>query len=321
VKPDIVAYHFPCADGFTAAWAVHQQFGGDGITYLPQTYGKPAPDFTGKNVVVVDFSYPLHVLARLAATAKSILILDHHKTARDDMAGLPLAATTWDKHIKLATGHGYGGATDRSAMMFRNVGVLFDMERSGAGLAWDYFCGKPNSFVPPIVRYAQDRDLWRFKLPHSRQISSWMFSHPYDFDTWTKLDQTLSSLGGLNQAVLEGEAIERKHMKDVSEILAETRRPMVLDGQLVEAANMPYTMASDGAGKLAETSLFGATYFDDSNGVRTFSLRARPGVYDVGQAAQRIAARLGTTGGGHAPSAGFKAPAGWEGEVFTQVDD
>jgi hypothetical protein len=72
----------------------------------------------------------------------------------------------------------------------------------------------------------------------------------------------------------EGEAINRKHMKDVLEILGVTTTEMVIGGVKVKVANLPYTMASDGAGKLAEDQPFGACYFDRKD-CRVFSLRSR----------------------------------------------
>jgi hypothetical protein len=43
---------------------------------------------TGLDVAIVDFSYKRPVMVELASKAKSILVLDHHKTAQADLDGL-----------------------------------------------------------------------------------------------------------------------------------------------------------------------------------------------------------------------------------------
>ena len=46
MRPDICIYHFPCADGFTAAWAIRTRW--PDIEFVPGVYGQEPPDVTGK---------------------------------------------------------------------------------------------------------------------------------------------------------------------------------------------------------------------------------------------------------------------------------
>lgn len=103
MKKDIslCIYHGNCADGFGAAWVVRKALGD--IDFHAGKYQAPPPDVTDKDVVIVDFSYKRPVLLEMAAKANSILILDHHKTALEDLVDLP-----------------------------PNVTLLFDMESGGA---------------------------------------------------------------------------------------------------------------------------------------------------------------------------------------------
>jgi hypothetical protein len=289
----ICIYHGNCADGFTAAWAVWKVFG-DSVDFVPGFYGAPPPDVTGADVIMVDFSYKRPVMDALAVKARSILILDHHKTAEADLAGYPgpdpsADSVPWDEHLECVYQGGYAGV----------VAVLFDIDRSGAQLAWDFFHpGKPR---PKLVDYVGDRDLWRFELPYSREIAAWVFSHDYYFMTWENLAEVVGG-GGFNMAVAGGADIERKHHKDIRELLRVTRREMVIGGHRVPVANLPYTMASDAAGAMAEAAPFAACYFDRSD-VRVFSLRSRG---DGGLDVAEIAAGYG--GGGHRNAAGFQVP-------------
>lgn len=304
IKPTLCVHHAPCADGFSAAWAVWKRF--PDVKFHPGKHGEAPPDVTGEHVVIVDFSYPEAVLLKMAETAASILVLDHHATAQKDLVNLPPTTWSWESHVEEATNTKY---LDEP---LRRIGVQFDMNRSGAMMAWEFF--HPGVPAPRLVRHVQDRDLWLFKMDGTREIQLWVFSHPYDFATWDDLAEQLSTPSGRVSAFAQGAALERKHQKDIAELILETQRTMVIGGYRVPVVNLPYTMASDAAGGLAETNTFAAAYFDAANGDRVFSLRSR-GNFDVGALAKRMGETLGTTGGGHKNAAGFRAPRGWEGEI------
>src|SRR6478736_8978193 len=85
-KMDLCIYHSPCYDGFTAAWVVRQAF--PDAKFIGANYGDEPPDVRGKEVIVVDFSYPRDVLERMHEQAKSLLVLDHHKSAEKALEGL-----------------------------------------------------------------------------------------------------------------------------------------------------------------------------------------------------------------------------------------
>ena len=266
-------YHGKCADGFTAAWVVRKRYG-DAVEFHAGVYQDAPPDVDGRDVILVDFSYNRPVLAEMAEKASSIIILDHHKSAAEDLVGL------------------HGG----------NVSVVFDMDRSGAGIAWDYFfAGLPR---PTLINHVEDRDLWRFSLEGTREIQANVFSYPYDFAVWDKLmetdPQTLRA---------EGAAIERKHFKDITEMVELFQRSMVIGGIEVPVANLPYTLTSDAGHQMATAhpSKIGVCYWDTPDG-RVFSLRST----DDGPDVSAIAKIYG--GGGHAHAAGFRKEIGWEGD-------
>lgn len=275
---DLCIYHGNCADGFGAAWAVRKALGD--IEFHSGVYGQEPPDVMGRSVVMVDFSYKRPIIERMAARAKSILILDHHKTAAEDLSDL---------------GH------------LPNVTVVFDMNRSGARMAWDHYF--PDVQPPRLIRYIEDRDLWRFVLPESRQFSANLFSHPYDFAAWDDLAKQAEADEGLALMVAAGEAIERKHHKDIAELVAKTMRRMVIGGINVPVANLPYTLSSDAGNLMArmDESKIGVCYWDEPGG-RVFSLRSVADGPDV----SAIAKSYG--GGGHKNASGFKMPVGWEGD-------
>ena len=176
-------YHHNCADGFGAAWVVRRALGND-VQFVPGIYQTPPPDnIDDQDVILVDFSYKRPVMEVIVERAKSVLVLDHHKTAEEDLRGL-------------AGAH-----------------VTFDMNRSGVILAWDHYF--PNEPPPPLLNHIQDRDLWRFLLPGTREIQANVFSFPYDFAVWDELMKA-----PLDKLYEQGIAIERKHHKDIAELVA-----------------------------------------------------------------------------------------------------
>lgn len=262
----ICIYHGNCADGFGAAWVVRRAYQALEEPWRAEfhagVYQQPPPDVTGREVIMVDFSYKRRVLLEMAEKAKSILIIDHHKTAADDLVDLP-----------------------------ENVRTVFDMEHSGAVLTWlEYFSQER---VPQLLKHIEDRDLWRFHMSGTREIQANVFSYPYDFGVWDKLMEAR-----MDDLLAEGRAIERKHFKDIHELLPVVTRRMTIGGYDVPIANLPYIHVSDAAHELAKGEPFAGCYWDTPKG-RVFGLRSAEGGMDVSEIAKQYG------GGGHKHAAGF----------------
>jgi oligoribonuclease NrnB/cAMP/cGMP phosphodiesterase (DHH superfamily) len=267
MKKPLCIYHGNCADGFTSAWVVRKALGED-VDFHAGVYQNPPPDVEGRDVVMVDFSYKRGTLEMMRDRAASVLILDHHKTAEADLKDLP------------------------------GVEAVFDMERSGARITWDrYF---PGQEPPALLLHVEDRDLWRFALAHTREIQANVFSYPYDFDVWSEL-----MARPVADLVAEGQAIERKHFKDIEELTKVVTRDFTIAGHTVPVANLPYTLTSDAGHLLAKGKPFAGCYWDTPEG-RVFSLRST----DEGLDVSAIAKEYG--GGGHRNASGFRVPYGHE---------
>lgn len=276
MKP-LVIYHGNCADGFSAAWCFWRKYG-DGADYVAGMYQQNPPDVTGRDVYLVDFSYKAPVVERLLEQASSVTLIDHHKTAIDDLRPL--------KEQMVATNNNGRGDT---------FGWFCDLNRSGATLAWDYLF--PDEDKPLLLRHVEDRDLWRFTLPGTREIQAFVFAHEYSFHTWDRLMR--ADEAELQKMMQAGAAIERKHHKDIRELLCVTAREMIIGGYRVPAANLPYTMSSDAGHQLAIGHPFAACYWDSPEG-RVFSLRSNGNGVDVSEVAKLYG------GGGHRNAAGFR---------------
>lgn len=269
----LVIYHSNCADGFSAAWVYWKRFGAN-CDFHPGVYSEAPPDVTGREVHLVDFSYKRAVVEDMLKIAESITLVDHHKSAIEDLAELRTAAE------------------GRKALNW-----FCDLEASGAMLAWRHCFG---SHEPPrLLGHVQDRDLWRFKLEGTREISAFIFSHEYTFEQWDKLmsaDQV-----ELLKMTAAGAAIERKHHKDVAELVKVCQRRMVIGGHDVPVAGLPYTMGSDAGHVMAQGEKFSGYYWDTASH-RCFGLRSTPDGMDVAEIAQQYG------GGGHKHASGFRVP-------------
>jgi len=275
MKP-LVIYHGNCADGFSAAWCFWRKYR-DAADYLAGVYQQDPPDVAGRDVYLVDFSYKRPVVERMLAQANSVCLIDHHKTAIEDLQPL-FMQDSWTGEPK-------------------QLAHFTDLNRSGATLAWDYLF--PGEDRPLLLGHVEDRDLWRFKLPGTREIQAFVFSHEYTFEQWDRL----MSAGQVEllQMTAAGAAIERKHHKDVAELVGVCKRRMVIGGHEVPVASLPYTLVSDAAHEMAKGEPFAACYWDTAEG-RVFGLRAADDGLDVSDVAKQYG------GGGHAKAAGFKVP-------------
>lgn len=287
-------YHGNCADGFGAAWAVRHALKNradiESLEFFPGVYQQDPPDVTGKVVVMVDFSYKLPVIGEMAYKAKSILILDHHKSAAEDLCGFPVPPRVVD--------HLGDGLPMVGWLPTEGVHALFDMEKSGAMLAWEHF---HNGEPPRLIKHIQDRDLWKFELPGTRPLQANIFSYPYDFDEWDKLIERANDPTGdaWHDLCMEGVAIERKHFKDINELIAVAKQRMRLAGHDIPVLNCPYFFSSDAGHIMAKGEKFAACYWDVADG-RVFSLRSTDEGLDVSEIAKMFG------GGGHRNASGFK---------------
>lgn len=297
-KTHLCIYHHNCADGFGAAWVVRKALG-DAVTFYPGKYYEEPPLqlATRRHVVIVDFSYPKDKLIELAEVAETVTVLDHHKTAYENLKSFTDDAYP---HRVSYLSMGWGSFRMEAAMNgVWPIRALFDMNRSGVGLTWDWFF--PNERRPELVNVLEDRDLWRFEKepyksmrPYTRQVQANVFSYPYTFEDWDHLfSQPIEALA------VDGAAIERKHFKDIRELLGTMQQRRVIAGYNVPVANLPYTMSSDACHIMAQGEPFAACFWELSDGRVQYSLRSTVEGVDVSSIARLFG------GGGHRSAAGF----------------
>lgn len=261
----IILYHDRCQDGFCAAFFIHQKF--PDAQLCPVLHDEPAPNIEGKDVIIADFAYNKKIMLDIKSKAKSLILLDHHKTAIDELSVVP--------ELK--------------------ENCVFDLNRSGAGIAYDYFyAGEERHW---LVDYIEDRDLWRWRLNNSREINLAIMSYPRNLDTWYDLmDMNVDDLAE------QGRHILRYQQQLVADACAHAQK-INFGGYEVLAVNT-INCQSEVAGYLAKSNDFGVSYYENKNGDKIVSLRSKGDKIDV----SAIAKKYG--GGGHFNSAGCKIKKG-----------
>lgn len=157
----IILYHGSgCPDGFGAAYAAWKKFG-ESAEYHPLSRGEEPPIelCKGNTVYFVDFCYPKEIMDQCVAEAKRLVVLDHHSGVQDVIESMPE--------------------------------FVFDTNRSGAGITWDYF--HPNTKRPILIDLVEDDDLFRFALPDTRNIMTYLEVQPLEFALWDSIAAKLDS--------------------------------------------------------------------------------------------------------------------------------
>lgn len=291
-KPDLCIYHGNCDDGFGAAWAVWRRW--PSCEFVPGFYGKPLPDVTGRNVLFVDFSAPIEWIWHHSFKSRSMVIVDHHKTAKADLERLPPFDGTM---IGLEAAFQINWTQNTP-----EVAAWFDMEQSGATMAWQFAHGtdRKDDPCPNMLTLIEDRDLWRFAFgDKTRHFSAALRTYPMDFKTWDRIAADPEALIG------EGEIVLRAHRANIGKLMSEAYMADV-GGFTVPVVNAPYHYASDTAHELLAAypdAPFAACWFRRADGQVQWSLRSEDDRQDV----SAVAKSLG--GGGHRNAAGFQEPA------------
>lgn len=265
----IVIYHGYCSDGLAAAWAFHHVMP-EALFYPAIHNNLPPPDVENAEVYILDYAYSRETMLDMKSKAKSLVLLDHHKTAMERLGDLDFCT--------------------------------FDMNRSGAGMAWDYLFPKRHW----LIDYTEDCDLWNWKLPYSREINAAVKSYPISFETFYTLNDTNGGELILIEEIyddlyIEGSAIRRAEQNMVNGIIRKARE-VVVHGHKVLMVNSP-VLQSDVAATLAEGRPFGIAWYENEVGEHVYSLRSRAGGVDVADIAAKFPG-----GGGHARAAGFRLP-------------
>lgn len=245
---NLIIYHANCWDGLCAAWICRKALGPD-CEFIQCQYGDTPPNVDNKDVYIVDFSFKREILENIYARANSVLVLDHHKTAEEELKGLPYCK--------------------------------FDMGKSGARLAWENFYPEKESSW--LINYIEDRDLWAWKLLDSKILNAAIRSYPMTFDILDELEQ-LNGYKAQDRLKDEGAAILRAQQQIIYGLVANASE-VIIEGYKVLIVNATCYI-SEVAGALAKNRPFGVVWFETNDGKRVYSLRSDNDGVDVSKIAK-----------------------------------
>jgi len=246
--------HANCMDGTGTAvslmkWMELSKITDYEIVYLQHGKNMIVPDVEGKNVIICDFSFKEEILENMNETANSLILLDHHASAMEDL-----------EHLDYCH---------------------FDMKKSGAMLMWEHlFVDAP----PAFISYVQDRDLWNWLLPDSEEVSSVLrlnghkniisnYNDYLDDDFIYDLAKSGSMLTKATEEYVNGKV----H-------IANKDRPVSINGFEVPCINNSHEISKVG-NALSENMPFSAQFFITDTEI-VFSLRSVEGGEDVSEIAK-----------------------------------
>ncbi len=207
MKKPLIIYHKGCPDGIAAAALFYEHFG-ESAEYHQGVYQEKLPDVDDRDVYLLDFSYKSKVIDILITYANRLTIIDHHSSALDDL--YPFA-------------------------LHPRVDMNFcSLNKSGAMLAWEYlknckYTKRKN--IPHIIPYIQDRDLWEFKLPFSKELSMAISSYESTIEQYVKwLSLTKHDMKHL---INDGKVIMRYYKNNLERTIAQTKHIATIGGYMV----------------------------------------------------------------------------------------
>ncbi len=262
----VVFYHGKCTDGFTAAWAAWKSLKGK-AEYVPVRHGEGIPGFPDsvkdKNVFFLDFCPEEKTLLEIQALAKSLLVLDHHETMQD-LCG----------HLECCK---------------------FEMNKSGAGMAWDHF----HSGRCRLVNYVEDRDIWNNRLFETEAINLVVFSTDFSFEAWDQLDFQLTD--NFDAVLEKGQSLKSYKRRILDGAKLNVQRMKFLGHENVPVVNFSSFLVSDILDELCEVDVpFAVSWHVSWSGEIHYSLRSR-GDFNVAKLAEPLG------GGGHKNAAAFRS--------------
>lgn len=270
-KPLVIYHGRNCPDGFASALAAWLYYEGQaefvGLDHGDIKSMDDLPPLAGRAVYILDFSFSPEILRSIDERAAKLVMLDHHKSAADKLTGFSCRCGV----------------------------VHFDMHKSGARLAWEFF--HPEQPVPDLVRFVEDRDIWVWQYAESAGFLAALDMEPFNFERWNEI----ASFDAMQLAIYveRGRAMDDKFNKLAAGIAegAQTLTFNGVSGLMVNAPGVFHSVVGDMLS--SQSGTFALMWSVDKSGVIKAGLRSQ-------RAFNCIPLAESMRGGGHAQACGFK---------------
>jgi oligoribonuclease NrnB/cAMP/cGMP phosphodiesterase (DHH superfamily) len=262
-KKIIVIYHGNCPDGFGGAWAAWTKFKNK-AAYIPATDRLALPfEIKNKEVYLIDYTYEPELVSQLISDNLRVTAIDHH--------------VSQEASTRLTQDH------------------LYAVDHSAAPLAWQYFHGAKK--LPMLLKYIEDRDIWKWKLPYAEEILTLVDLAPFDFNAWNKIAAELENTAKRKEYIKNGKLLLSFQQSLIQKLLPSAEL-VLFEGKKIWAINAPYYFSSNLGHDLALKTKSMAIVWNESAGRIRVSLRST-GKTDVSRTAKKYG------GGGHKNASGF----------------
>lgn len=187
----MIIFHENCSDGLCAA-AITSYITGDSIC-IPSPAGKthelklPASQFPSEAIYLVDLSATEETVAKWESLGYKVTMFDHHEIG--------------------------------PGIRFKETDI-HDKTRSGAMIMYDFWANHRPIRIKDLnrylVEYVQDRDLWQWKLPNSKEVSAYLSTVEPTVPAWIEVLIKISiidaaHLGGI--LLKKQDQIVKQHVK------------------------------------------------------------------------------------------------------------
>lgn len=225
-----------CPDGIAAAWVALRKY--PTADLVGCTYQSDLPKVNdGDLLIIVDFSFELEVLNQWRDRGCQIILIDHHKTLVDkvhehtivtlkqllvdylesyqeslivatdvhilrDFIAFAKLTNIWTDILNNRDIDNYlerfcsVASVNQLFKYFSDGDLNFDISKCGAVLTWEYFFS--DEPVPAFLLYVQDRDLWQWLQPKSKEINE-AFGHIRHGQTRNQIISEMTRLSSFSQ--------------------------------------------------------------------------------------------------------------------------
>lgn len=264
MKNIIILYHNDL-DGFGAAWAAWKKFGNK-ADYISIQY-KSEKDLLpkglkNKELYLVDLCFDGDTMKRLLSENKKVVVIDHHIGRKDE--------------VKISTDY------------------LFNIDNSAAVLSWKYFHSKKK--IPRLLKVIEDMDIWKFKLPFTRELLVSLDNRNFNFLKWNKIVNDFENAQKRKKYIDEGRAIVKYQNNLIKKIFGYGEKA-IFEGHQIFAVNSPI-LESEIGNYISEKKKIIGLVWSYRNGLFKGSLRNN-GEINLSELAKKYG------GGGHMSAAGF----------------
>jgi len=271
-----ICFHHNDPDGHASGAIVRYALGPE-VQLIESDYdGRPIPwekVAQADKVVVVDFSFPVDEMLKLAE-GRELVWIDHHKSAIADFAGI---ADNWPG--------------------------IRDISEAACVLTWKYFF--PERPVPKAVLLIGDRDIWRWAEEDTGPFNESLYNQDHEADDtafWKPLLENDRPI--LDKMIKDGTWLREIRLRNIEHMMAERSFEVRFEGHSTLVIN---TKGSGDVGDYGREHGYEIIYcYVDQlqNGILTTNVTLFSAKVDVSVIAHRYG------GGGHAGAAGFSFPRG-----------